>query len=526
MSVHDFFTAEVIRHAFASTAEEMSSIVQRCARSPLLRESGDHSSALTAADGGIIAQGQDLPIHLGVMSFTVREMLKQIPASELKPGDVWILNLPEVGGNHLPDVKLIKPIFFEDELVCFSVSLAHWADIGGGAPGSYFADARTIWQEGIRIPPIRIVANNQVVRDVVRLLVANVRDPADREGDILAQIAAVSVADLRIQQVLQRYGKKVFRNTIQLLIETAETQTREAIRSIPSGSYRGEDWLDDDGVGGGPVPIRVAITIDGDSATFDFSDTADSIPGPLNTTPFVTATGVIYFIKAIAEREIYHTEGVMKPIRVITRRGSVLDGGPHVPVVGGNHETSQRVVDAIVRALAAALPGRLTAGGGTTAGVLIMSGLKADGSRWMFYETHACGEGAREERDGMGAVRTHLGNMINTPSEKIEAEFPIRVLRHSLRRGSGGGGKHKGGDGLVREYLVLQDKVELTTMFERGVIPPYGLFGGADGRAFSVTLIRDGEADRPLKGVGNYVLRANDRVLVQTSGGGGYGASI
>ncbi len=521
----DPFKLEVIRHALSAIAEEMSLVVMRSARSPLLREAGDLSSALTDASGELIAQGRDIPMHMGVMSFTVKEFLKRVPAERLVTGDVWYLNLPETGGNHLPDVKAIRPIFADGALLAFAVSLAHWADIGGALPGSYVPTATDAWQEGLRLPPLRLFTADGPDREKLDLVLANVRGASEREGDILAQTAATRMADRRFQELCSWHGAQIVQTAMTMLHARAETQMREALSKLPRGTYEGEDWLDDDGAGGDPVPIRVRIELEGDHATFDFSASGDATRGPINTTPFIAAASVFYAIKALVGPDIQPNGGCYRPLRVITRPGSVLDPGPERPVVGGNHETSQRVADAIFRALEPALPEGLTAGGPTTSGLLLFAGRRGDGAWTTLYETHGGGEGARCDRDGMPVIRVHMSNVMNTPAEIIEAEYPIRVECQHIRRGSGGAGAHRGGDGLHREYRILVDDVSLTSMFERAVVPPYGLQGGAPGALFQVNVVRASGETYRMPGKANLRLAKGDRVIVESCGGGGYGAS-
>jgi N-methylhydantoinase B len=519
----DLFTLEVIRHAFSAIAEEMSLVVMRSARSPLLREAGDLSSAVTDADGELVAQGRDIPMHMGVMCFTVKEFLKRVPVARLNAGDVWFLNLPEIGGNHLPDVKAVRPVFADGVLRAFAVSLAHWADIGGAVPGSYVPWATDAWQEGLRLPPVRLFSAAGPDKEKLDLVLANVRGAAEREGDILAQMAAVRVADQRLQGLFARHGGDTIASAMSQLHDHAEAQMRAALKSLPAGTYHGEDWLDDDAAGGPPVPIRVRVVIDGERALFDFSACGDATAGPVNTTPFIAAASVFYAVKALVGADIQANGGCYRPLEVITRPGSVLEPGPERPVVGGNHETSQRVADAIFRALEPAVPELVTAGGPTTSGLLLFAGQRSDGLWSTLYETHGGGEGARCHRDGASVIRVHMSNVMNTPAEVIEAEYPVRIESQRLRRGSGGAGAHKGGDGLQREYRVLAERMSLTSMFERAVVPPYGLQGGEPGALFQVTVIpMEGEAYR-LPGKANVLLKKGDRVIVESCGGGGYG---
>jgi N-methylhydantoinase B len=520
----DPITLEVIASALTAAAEEMSLVVMRSARSPLLREAGDLSSALTDSAGEMIAQGRDIPMHLGVMCFTVKEFLRRVPAGALVPGDVWFLNLPEIGGNHLPDVKAIRPIFAGADLVAFAVSLAHWADIGGAMPGSYFASATDIWQEGLRISPTRIFTAAGVDREKLALLLANVRGAPEREGDIHAQMAATLAADRRVQDLVAEHGVDTVKAAMAVLQDRSERQMREAIAAMPRGVFEGEDFLDDDGIAERPIAIRVRIVFGDGEASFDFSDSDDAALGPVNTTPFIAVASVLYAMKCLAPSHVDPNGGALRPITVTTRPGSILEPPPTRPVVGGNHETSQRVVDAIFRALEPALAERLTAGGPTTSGLLLFGMRRDDGSWVTLYETHGGGEGARLERDGSPVVRVHMSNVMNTPAEVIEAEYPIEIVRQTLRRGSGGAGAHRGGDGLVREYRMLTDGVSLTSMFERRVIPPYGIRGGLPGATFRVSLVSSGEqCSTEVKGKTNLRLGAGDRVILESCGGGGFG---
>jgi N-methylhydantoinase B len=519
------FTVEVIRNALTAIAEEMSLVIMRSARSPLLREAGDLSSALTDAAGGLIAQGRDIPAHLGIMGSTVTEFLKRVPASRLEPGDVWFLNLPEVGGNHLPDVKAIRPVFAEGRLQAFAVSLAHWADIGGARPGSYVPDARDAWQEGLRISPLRLFSAKGVDREKLDLVVSNVRGSAEREGDILAQMASTRAAEGRLHELFHRYGAATVQDAIANLHDQSEAEMRAAIRALPDGIYEGEDFLDHDGIGTSPIAVRVAITIRDDEAVFDFTSTDDAAAGPLNATPYTTAASVFYAMKAIAGPDIQPNAGCARPLKIITRLGSLLNPPMERPVVGGNHETSQRIVDAIFKALARAVPERLSAGGSTTSGLLLFSGIDPCTARWVtLYEVHGGGEGARADRDGFPAVRAHMSNVMNTPAEIIEAAYPIRVELQALRRGSGGEGRHRGGDGQIRCYRIMAPEMALTSMVERCVVPPFGLEGGRPGKPFCIRLERADGRVEAIGGKTHIRLQRDDRVVIETSGGGGYGA--
>jgi N-methylhydantoinase B len=519
----DPVTLEVVRHALYAIAEEMSVIVMRSARSPLLKEAGDLSSALTDAHGRLIAQGRDIPMHMGVMGFTVKEFLKRVPAGRLADGDVWFLNLPEVGGNHLPDVKAVRPVFVEGRLAAFAISLAHWADIGGAVPGSYVPSATECYQEGLRIAPVRLFSAAGPDRQAIDLILANLRGRDEREGDLFAQFAAGDVAARRLGELFARHGAGTVTACFERLHAESEAQMRAALRALPDGVWEGEDWLDDDGVEDRRIRIHVRIDKRGDEATFDFSGSDGQARGPVNTTYFIACSSVYYAMKALAAPDVPPNEGCYRPLRVIVPPGSVLRADPDRPVVGGNHETSQRVVDAIMKALAPVLPDRVAAGGPATAGLLIFGARRPDGRWAVLYEVHGGGEGATAGKDGAAGVRVHMSNVMNTPVEVIEGEYPVLVEEHALRPGSAGDGAHRGGLGFRRAYRIMAPEVTLTSMLERRLVPPYGLAGGVDGLPFRLTLNPGTPGARELRGKETLTLREGDLVLIETCGGGGYG---
>jgi N-methylhydantoinase B len=516
-------TLEVVRNALYAIAEEMSVVLMRSARSPLLKEAGDLSSALTDAQGRLVAQGRDIPIHMGVMAFTVKEFLRRVPPERLREGDVWYLNLPEVGGNHLPDVKAIRPVFAGGRLVAFAINLAHWADIGGALPGSYVPWATECYQEGVRISPIRLFSAAGPDQAAIDLILSNLRGREERHGDVLAQFAANDVAARRLGELVTRYGAETLDACFEALHAASEAAMRAAIRALPDGVWEGEDWLDDDGVDDRPLPIRVRVEIRGDEATFDFAGTAPQARGPVNTTSFIACSAVYYAMKTLAAPEVPPNDGCYRPLRVRVPPRTVLSAEPDRPVVGGNHETSQRAVDAIVRALAPVLPERVTASGPTTSGVLIFGARQPDGRWTIFYETHGGGEGGGATRDGASALRVYMSNVMNTPTEVVEAEYPLRVEEHALRPGSAGDGRHRGGLGFRRAYRVMAPEVTLTSMLDRRVVPPWGVVGGRDGLPFRITLNPGTPGARDLGGKASVRLTRGDLVLIETCGGGGYG---
>jgi N-methylhydantoinase B len=518
----DPFVVEVIRHGLSAAAEEMSLVMTRSARSPLLREAGDLSSAIMDAEGGLVGQGRDIPIHLGAMAYTVRELLKVCPAAGMREGDAIIYNLGALGGNHLNDVKVARPVFVEGRLVAFALSLAHWPDVGGTWPGSYLAKAVDTFQEAIRIPPLPLASAAGVNRPVLDFILANVRDPVSCEGDVLAQLAATAAAERRIHELCARHGTGVFVSAMARLHDLSEAEMRAAIADLPDGIYEGEDHLDDGGPNGEPSRIHVRIEIRGDEATFDLSGSADRVTTFCNTTPFIARSAVVYAARIMSGRDMQQNAGALRPLTIITRPGSILEPGWKAAVAAGNHETSMRIVDAVFKAMEDIIPERLSAGGPATSGLLAFAEPLPDAGWRMLYEVHGGGEGARHDRDGSPATRVHLTNTSNTPAEVIEANYAIRIERQAIRRGAGGSGLHRGGDGVIRSYRVLAPSMWLTTCVERRRIAPYGLQGGEPGAPYEITLERDG-ASEALPGKANLLLAEGDLVTIEGSGGGGFG---
>lgn len=520
----DWTLLEALRQGTLAIAEEMRTDLMRSARSAVLREAGDLSCAITDATGATVAQGNDIPMHLGVMGFTVRALLERVPAHRIAPGDVFFVNHPEVGGNHLPDVKAVRPVFTADgRLWAFAVALAHWPDIGGALPGSYVPDARDLQQEGLVLPPVRLFDRDGERDEAMALVLANVRGSDERRGDIRAQAAATGIAATRLTELADRHGVDAVAAAWTTMRRESSERVRRAVAELPDGTYDGADALDDDGAGGAPVEIRCRVTVTGDHATFDFRASADQTRGPVNTTRFITAAAVHYVAKAVLAPAAAANAGIADALTVRTRPGSVCDAHPGAPIVAGNHETSQRIADAILRALAGVVPERVVAAGMGSSGLALFTGRRADGRPFVLYETHAGGSGASARRPGDDATRIHMSNVMNTPAEIIETEYPLRVELAAVRPGSGGAGRHRGGDGLVRRYRVLSDDVRLTTMIERAVVAPPGLAGGEPGARSEVWLERDG-ARSALRGKAVIDLRAGDVIEVRTAGGGGWGA--
>lgn len=520
----DPITFEVIRSALYAIADEMKVILSRSARSPLLQEAGDLSCALTDPEGRLVAQGDDMPIHLGVMAFTVKELLRRVDRATMKPGDFYLTNALDVGGNHLPDMKGIAPIFVHGHLVAFAETLAHWADIGGMIPGSYSARATEIYQEGLQIPPVKVIEGGKVRHEVVDLIMTNVRGREQRFGDLMAQYAATQYADRRVRAIVEAYGRDTVGAAMAESFDYSERRMRHAIRTIPEGVYRAEDFMDDDGASGKPFRIVVEVTVRDGEITYDFTGTDAQAAGPINTTYFGTCSAAFCATRNLTDPSIPANEGCYRPIRVIAPEGTILNVRHPGPVVAGNHETSERVIDAIVLALASAIPAQVTAACFGSAFISILAGRdRRRASPFTFYEIGPGGYGARPHRDGTNGTRARIGNTKNTPAEVVEKAYPVRVVEYGFVPDSGGAGKFRGGLGVRRAYRVLEPATA-SLMGERCRFRPYGLFGGEEGRAGEVRILAtDGRVRQTLRGKEVAELETGEVLVVESAGGGGYG---
>ena len=513
-------TLEIYRALFTSVAEEMGVALRRTAFSPNIKERRDYSCAVFDANGRVIAQGDHMPVHLGSMPMAVAAALNEI---KLAPGDVVALNDPFAGGTHLPDVTLVMPVVNKQRILFYVANRAHHADIGGATPGS-MGLATDIYGEGIRIPPIRLVRNGELDHDTMRLLLANVRGNVERRGDFDAQIGSLKTGAMRLLEILERRGEAEAIEYASQLISYSARLMRHTIASIPDGSYEAEDSLDDDGIDDRPVHIRVRITIKGERASIDFTGSASQVTGAINAVEAITVSAVSYVFRSLVGGEVPASAGLMEPIEVIAPNGTVVNANPPASVAGGNVETSQRIVDVLFKALAQALPDRIPAASQGTMNNLTIGGIDTrNGREFSYYETVAGGMGARPALDGMNGVHTHMTNSLNTPAEALEYAYPLRVREYRLRKGSGGRGKQRGGDGVVREIETLVAS-RMSLLADRRKRGSYGLSGGADGRPGLDTIIRENRRQR-INAKSSHELKAGDRIRIETPGGGGFGSS-
>lgn len=527
----DPVTLEVLRNQLEGVAEEMGQVLIRGAYSPNITERRDCSTALFDAAGRMVAQAEHIPVHLGAMPEAVAAVRERDPA----PGDVFVLNDPFTGGTHLPDVTLVSSLSLDGDVVGFAVSRAHHADVGGMAPGSMPAGAREIQQEGLRIPPLRLVDGGERVGDVLDLILANVRTPAERRADLEAQLAANERADDRLRELADEHGRDRLERAFDAVIDYSRERMTAAVAELPDGTYEAEDAMEGDGVTDADVPIRAAVTVDGDRLGVDFAGSAPQVDGNCNA-PLAVAKSAVYFVvRCVTDPEIPPNHGCYEPVSVSAPEGSILNPNPPAAVVGGNVETSQRVTDVVLAALGEAAPERVTAGSqGTMNNLTIGSrggrdgGGGRDGSdgresagdgaeSFTYYETIGGGFGARPDADGMDGVQVGMTNTLNTPVEALEAAYPLRVERYAFRPDSGGDGRHRGGLGLERRVRV-ETAATVSLLTERRRRAPAGIEGGEPG-ATGENLI-DGD---PVPAKATVDVEPGTTVTVRTPGGGGYG---
>jgi N-methylhydantoinase B len=526
---YDPIRLEIFKHLFAAVAEEMGSLLRKSSYSPNIKERRDYSCAVFDAQGRMVAQAAHIPVHLGAMPLSVRAAVDRF-GTDLNPGDLVVLNDPFRGGTHLPDITMVSPVFLPPEgtsvvsvdpasRIGFVASRAHHADVGGMTPGS-MPVAREIYQEGLILPPVRLVHAGKLDEDLLALILANVRTPEERHGDLLAQMAANQRGGERLLELAGRYGPSGVAEAMDQLLAYTERMTRRLLASLPDGTYRFEDALDNDGIHPERVPIRVAVSIRGEAARVDFTGSAPQCAGSVNAVYAITLSAVFYVFRCLLRLDVPNNAGCLAPIEVIAPPGTVVNALSPAAVAGGNVETSQRIVDVLLGALAQACPEKVPAASQGTMNNLTIGAL-SPGLPFAYYETVGGGMGARPVSDGPSGLHSHMTNTLNTPVEALEYAYPLRVRRYELRRGSGGAGRYRGGDGLVREIEVLCD-CQATLLTERRETRPYGLAGGEPGSRGQNILIRDGR-EIPLPGKGSIDLKKGDILSIRTPGGGGFG---
>ncbi len=515
MSV-DNFELEIFNNVLSTVAEEMGNVLIRSAYSPNIKERRDLSCAVFNNTGNMIAQAAHIPVHLGSMSFSVDAIMGE----DISDGEVFVLNDPFRGGTHLPDITCIKPVFINNNLEFFTVSRAHHADIGGETPGS-MPLSTSIHQEGIIIPPSYLYKKGNLNKKLLKEILRATRNPEEREGDFNAQIACLDVGAKRLSEIVEKYGIEKITDASHTLLKYSENIMRSVIKDIPDGSYEFTDYLDDDGQGNENIIIHVTITIKDEEAVVDFRGSSPVVAGCLNTPFSVTTSAVLYVFQCLAE-DIPLNSGPLNVIKVITDDNSILNAKYPAAVVGGNVETSQRVVDTVFGALGLVIPEKIQAASAGTMSNVTFGGINPKSKTdFAYYETIAGGMGARSGIDGINAIQTHMTNTLNTPVEALERELPILINSYSIRKNSGGAGKYNGGNGIVREFKFLTE-AEVTIITERRKHSPYGIYGGENGKCGENFLINEtGKEKLPAKK--SLKLKPGNILRIETPGGGGWG---
>ncbi len=511
---------EIFKNIFHSIAEEMGAVLRRSAFSPNIKERRDYSCAVYDARGEVLAMGDHMPVHLGSMPASVAAVRS---ALQFEPGDVAVLNDPFAGGTHLPDLTMVMPVHLRNKTQPFFyvANRAHHADVGGALAGS-MGPAREIYEEGLRIPAVHLVRRGQVNRDVLAMILSNVRTPAEREGDLAAQIASCRTGERRLREVAAKYGQRELHTYGNVLLKYSESMMKSALRALKPGVYSAEEFLDGDGIHAGALKIRVRIKINRDHAEVDFSGSAPQSAGNVNAVEAIAVSAVYYVFRCLLAEDVPATSGLIRPIRVIAPSGTIVNAMPPGAVAGGNVETSQRMVDTLFRALAKAAPSRIPAASQGTMNNLTLGGRDPrNNNQFAYYETIAGGMGARPGLDGISAVHTHMTNSWNTPIEVFEQTYPVRVRSYSIRRNSGGAGKFRGGDGIVREIELLTS-TQVGILSDRRDRGPYGLAGGSAGKRGKNELLRGGKKTS-LAGKCAFHAEAGDILRIETPGGGGWG---
>lgn len=522
----DAIRLEVYRSLLLAIAEEMGAALRRSAYSPNIKERRDYSCAICDRRARPVALGDHMPVHLGAIPQSVEAALG---ATSLDEGDVVVLNDPYHGGTHLPDLTAVRGVWVEGsgDPIAYVAARAHHADIGGLAPGS-MPLSREIYQEGLRIPPVFLTRGGKIQEDVWRLVLTNVRTPVEREGDLHAQLAALDVGVRRLKELTARGGSESLTAAFDALAAYADRLVRAVIERIPNGEYAAEDFLDDDGVADEPVRIAATVTVRGEEMHVDFSGTAVQVPGNINAVAAITESAVRYVLRCVAEALLATPlpagGGAMPAVTIIAPPGTVVNASPPAAVAAGNVETSQRIVDVVFRALAQALPDLIPACSSGTMNNFTVGGIDPQSGRsFAYYETVGGGMGGGPERHGLSGVHTHMTNSLNTPIEALEHEIPVRLRHYSLRRGSGGDGLHRGGDGLRRDIELLT-AATVNLLAERRRYAPCGAHGGEPGARGETWMSRQGDWTQ-LRGKSAIDARAGDIISVRTPGGGGWGSA-
>lgn len=523
MTGFDPIRLEVLRNALEATAQEMGSVLRLTSFSPNIKERMDASCAIFTADADLVAQAEHVPVHLGSMLRALRPTLACVP--DLAEGDVLITNDPYIGGAHLPDITLIAPVFIAGRRVAYVASRAHHSDVGGMEPGSMPGRSTEIFQEGLIIPPVRLYRAGVLQGDIMAMVLANVRTPAERRGDLNAQLAALRIGERRMAELAQRFGADLLEQGLAAILDYTERRMRARMAELPKGTWFAEDCLDSDGSSDDPVWIRLRIDLTEAGFAFDFTGTSAQVAGNVNAVAPMCWSAIFYCLKLLTDASLPPNAGVLRPVSVHIPKGCFLDAQRPAAVCAGNTETTQRLADTILKGFAQIAPDRIAAASNGTMNLIGIGGTDPrNGRAYTYIETSGGGQGGRPMGPGMSGVHANMSNTLNTPIESLEIAYPLRCTRYELRQGSGGAGRHAGGEGIVRAIQIVGHDARISLQTDRRRFAPYGLGGGSDGLpGRNATVARDGSRqDRPAKC--SITLGDGDSVVLETPGGGGWGA--
>jgi N-methylhydantoinase B len=522
--VVDPIVAEIVKSSLIYASEEMGIAVRNSAYSPNIKERLDHSCALFDRNGRLVAQAEHIPVHLGSLPWGLRATLETIDLKYggMGEGEMWVVNDPYISGTHLNDVTVIRPVFFQGGLIGFAANKAHHTDVGGMVPGSMPADAFDLFAEGLVVPPMRLVQDDRLVDSTVELFRANSRTPDARSGDLRAQTAGNFTGERRLLELYDRYGADTVEAAIERLLDDSEVRMRAALAQLRDGTYDYSDVLEDR-EGRPSIVLRLRLTLHCGTAHFDYTGTAAQLPFPMNAVYGVTLSGVYYALRAVTDPAIPMNEGCFRPVTLEVPQGSVLNPCRPAPVSGGNVETSTRNADLVLGALSQAAPDRVPAQSGGTMSNVMIGGVREDGTTWAFYETNGCGMGARSTMDGIDGIQCHMTNTLNTPIEAIERDYPLRVVRYEFADGTGGRGRYRGGDGLIRALELTEGSAQISLLAERHAVAPRGAQGGGDGKPGESVLLSPSNHAQRLPAKTTRAFAVGQTLVIQTPGGGGYG---
>jgi N-methylhydantoinase B len=522
----DPVTLEVLRNALESIADEMGAVLRRTSFSPNIKERMDASCAVFDAAAQLVAQAEHVPVHLGSMLRAVKATVEAV--GRVDEGDIVIVNDPFTGGSHLPDITIVAPVHLDSAHLGYVATRAHHADVGGMEPGSMPGKSREIYQEGLVIPAVKLYRRGELQEDVLRLILANVRTPTERRGDLNAQLAALRVGQQRLVELARRYGPDLVTAGFDAILDYAERRMRARLAELPAGTYRGEDFLDDDGWSDEPVRVAVAITVSPEKLVLDYTGSSPQRAGNINAVAPMTYSASFFAIKILTDPEIPVNAGTFRSVELKIPEGSFLASRTPAAVCAGNTETTQRIADTVLKVCAQFAPERVPAASQGTMNTIAIGGrdprgADPQGRPYSYIETIGGGQGGRPMGPGDDGIQCNMTNTMNTPVEALEITYPLRVERYELREGSAGNGKHRGGNGLVRAIRILDHETRVSLQCERRRFAPYGLHGGADAKPGRNAVIRADGAIEEVPGKASLSLGPDDVVVVETPGGGGWG---